>query len=145
MFEFTEVPLHEGTNRFTAVSGDQKDSIRIDRVDVLPESYTLVEDPDNIPGVTNWFDDVDVDSAGPITIDENFYSVKDTIGDVAQNPEAFRVLLDAVSSLMGMALKPSMTAMMQDSTLEDMAKFGGKEIGEKKLAYLNSQLQKYKK
>lgn len=145
VFEFTEVPLHEGTNRFTAVSGDQKDSIRIDRVDVLPESYTLVEDPDNIPGVTNWFDDVDVDSAGPITIDENFYSVKDTIGDVAQNPEAFRVLLDAVSSLMGMALKPSMTAMMQDSTLEDMAKFGGKEIGEKKLAYLNSQLQKYKK
>ena len=88
---------------------------------------------------------MDVDSAGPITIDENFYSVKDTIGDVAQNPEAFRVLLDAVSSLMGMALKPSMTAMMQDSTLEDMAKFGGKEIDEKKLAYLNSQLQKYKK
>ncbi|NMN00934.1 beta-galactosidase [Bifidobacterium sp. DSM 109958] len=158
VFEFRDVPLHEGATvieaRATGSDGTAlADSATFTKVAEPYAPYTFV-DPDGGAGVANWFDDVNLDAVDEeAPIDPTKYSVNDVINDVLENKEASRILANVASSLSGMRLKASMFGMMGTSTVQELfAKMGGmsgKPVDPdemaKRLAYANAELQKIAK
>ena len=149
---FKDVKLHEGFNRFEVKAGELRDSIVIEKVDTPNEDYVLVENQEG--GVTNWFDDKEP-AEGEMSFDPAYYSIKDTINDLLDNPETEQILANMISSAMGKPMKASLLRMMGDNTMEQMsAQMAGMMTGnvpnaEEKNAQmvhiLNQELQKIKK
>lgn len=147
VFVFENVSLNDGFTTITAKAGGLTDTTCFEKVTEPYAPYVLVEDESDT-GVTNWFDDVDVTQKRPLTFDEAYFSIKDTMNDILKNDEASSVLVNSISSMMGMKLKKSMLAIMGSQTLEGMSsKLPAKEgvDGEAIISYINSELQKIKK
>lgn len=146
---FKDVKLKDGFNTFTARAGDLEDTAVFEKVAEPNESYIFV-DP-NPAGVTNWFDDKDMDNVPEMTFNEGFYSVQDKINDLLDNEEAAEILANGLSSMTGMNIKATMLRMMGDNTLPEMAKMrpasNDEEAkkGEQMLRFINAELQKIKK
>ena len=115
--------------------------------DCLPEYFTLPKSENEDKGVLNWFDDKTQHKIAPLTFNQGFYSVKDTIREILENDEAGMVLANAFSSVTGMSIKKSLLMMFADSSVQqvlnnpDMASKSDYDL-EFVMSLVNSELQK---
>lgn len=152
---FKDVKLHDGDNMIEVKGSGIADTAVFEKVEKPEESYVFVDDSG--AGVTNWFDEINVDEVDPVTdINPEYYSLNDTFNTLLENEEATQILANAFSSLSNMNVKPTMLKIFGDKTMADLGDMFamGKAEGlsdeqkadmAKKLNYTNSQLQKIKK
>ena len=146
VFKFN-VALNEGFNTIVAVAGDVKDSITLEKVAEEPGYYTLPEFNERQEGVANWFKQVgSMDLTAPMEFPEGYYSVKDTMEDLAKNEEALALDAKAVKLATNFDIKPGvgMWDMMKKMTPEAMSNMIS-GMPEGFIESLNAQLIKVKK
>ena len=146
VFKFN-VTLNEGFNTIVAVAGDVKDSITLEKVAEEPGYYTLPEFNERQEGVANWFKQVgSMDLTAPMEFPEGYYSVKDTMEDLAKNEEALALAAKAVKLATNFDIKPGvgMWDMMKKMTPEAMSNMIS-GMPEGFIESLNAQLIKVKK
>ena len=146
VFKF-DVALNEGFNTILAVAGDVKDSITLEKVAEEPAYYILPEFNERQEGVANWFKQVgSMDLAAPMEFPEGYYSVKDTMEDLAKNEEALALAAKAVKLATNFDIKPGigMWDMMKKMTPEAMGSMIS-GMPEGFMESLNAQLIKIKK
>ncbi len=147
VFVFT-VALRKGMNTVLAVAGEAKDSITLEKVEKEPEIYVLPEVNERAEGVANWFDTVgDMDLSAPMEFPEGMYSIKDTLQDLAKNPEALKIVQEAVKLTMNMKIIPGegMWDMMKGMNMENAKNLAGDLMPEGFCESLNAKLIKIKK
>ena len=145
VFKFI-VALEQGFNTLAAAAGPVTDSITLEKVDKEPECYTLPEFSQRQEGVANWFKQMgSLDLTAPMEFPEGYYSVRDTMEEIAKNPEALAITAKAVKLATNFDLKPGvgMWDMMKSMTPEDATKMVSLPQGF--LEGLNAQLIKIKK
>ena len=145
VFKF-DVALDEGFNTILAVAGDVKDSITLEKVAEEPAYYTLPEFNERQEGVANWFKQVgSMDLTAPMEFPEGYYSIKDSMAEIAKNEEALALAAKAVKLATNFDIKPGegMWDMMQKMTPEAMG--GMMNMPDGFLESLNAQLIKIKK
>ena len=143
VFKFN-VALNEGFNTIVAVAGDVKDSITLEKVAEEPGYYKFNERQE---GVANWFKQVgSMDLTAPMEFPEGYYSVKDTMEDLAKNEEALALAAKAVKLATNFDIKPGvgMWDMMKKMTPEAMSNMIS-GMPEGFIESLNAQLIKVKK
>ena len=146
VFTFENVPLQEGFTTIVAKAGNCTDTITLEKVAEANPSYIFEEsEDDKVAGVTNWFDNVDLSVARPMEFKEGYFSLKDLVKDILKNTEACQVLLNGLSSTMGINIKKSMLEVMGDRPAMDMGANSGDEKMMAVMAYINAELQKIKK
>ena len=146
VFKFNAA-LNEGFNTIVAVAGDVKDSITLEKVAEEPGYYTLPEFNERQEGVANWFKQVgSMDLTAPMEFPEGYYSVKDTMEDLAKNEEALALAAKAVKLATTFDIKPGvgMWDMMKKMTPEAMSNMIS-GMPEGFIESLNAQLIKVKK
>lgn len=146
VFKFNAA-LNEGFNTIVAVAGDVKDSITLEKVAEEPGCYTLPEFNERQEGVANWFKQVgSMDLTAPMEFPEGYYSVKDTMEDLAKNEEALALAAKAVKLATNFDIKPGvgMWDMMKKMTPEAMSNMIS-GMPEGFIESLNAQLIKVKK
>ena len=146
VFKFN-VALNEGFNTIVAVAGDVKDSITLEKVAEEPGYYTLPKFNERQEGVANWFKQVgSMDLTAPMEFPEGYYSVKDTMEDLAKNEEALALAAKAVKLATNFDIKPGvgMWDMMKKMTPEAMSNMIS-GMPEGFIESLNAQLIKVKK
>ena len=146
VFKFNTA-LNEGFNTIVAVAGDVKDSITLEKVAEEPGYYTLPEFNERQEGVANWFKQVgSMDLTAPMEFPEGYYSVKDTMEDLAKNEEALALAAKAVKLATNFDIKPGvgMWDMMKKMTPEAMSNMIS-GMPEGFIESLNAQLIKVKK
>ena len=146
VFKFN-VALNEGFNTIVAVAGDVKDSITLEKVAEEPGYYTLPEFNERQEGVANWFKQVgSMDLTAPMEFPEGYYSVKDTMEDLAKNEEALALAAKAVKLATNFDIKPGvgMWDTMKKMTPEAMSNMIS-GMPEGFIESLNAQLIKVKK
>ena len=148
VFKFN-VALEEGFNTILAVAGDVKDSITLEKVEKEPDYYTLPEFNERQEGVANWFKQMGtMDLEAPLEFPEGYYSIKDSMEELSNNPEALAIAAKAVKLATNFDIKPGegMWDMLKKMSIEKMA--GAMNIsamGEGFLNSINIQLTKIKK
>ena len=123
VFRFT-VALDEGFNTLVAVTDEAKDSITLEKVDKEPAAYTLPEFSARQEGVANWFKQVgSLDLTAPMEFPEGYYSVRDSMEEIAKNDEAMELVAKAVKLATNFDMKPGvgMWEMMKTMSPEAMA------------------------
>lgn len=146
VFKFNAA-LNEGFNTIVAVAGDVKDSITLEKVAEEPGYYTLPEFNERQEGVANWFKQIgSMDLTAPMEFPEGYYSVKDTMEDLAKNEEALALAAKAVKLATNFDIKPGvgMWDMMKKKTPEAMSNMIP-GMPEGFIESLNAQLIKVKK
>ena len=146
VFKFNAA-LNEGFNTIVAVAGDVKDSITLEKVAEEPGYYTLPEFNERQEGVANWFKQIgSMDLTAPMEFPEGYYSVKDTMEDLAKNEEALALAAKAVKLATNFDIKPGvgMWDMMKKMTPEAMGNMIS-GMPEGFIESLNAQLIKVKK
>ena len=146
VFKFNAA-LNEGFNTIVAVAGDVKDSITLEKVSEEPGYYTLPEFNERQEGVANWFKQIgSMDLTAPMEFPEGYYSVKDTMEDLAKNEEALALAAKAVKLATNFDIKPGvgMWDMMKKMTPEAMSNMIS-GMPEGFIESLNAQLIKVKK
>ena len=148
VFHFT-VALAEGFNTLLAVAGSAKDSITLEKVEKEPACYTLPEFNERQEGVANWFKQMgSLDLESPMEFPEGYYTIKDSMAELAKNEEAFAIVAKAVKLVTNFDLKPGqgMWSMMSGMSPEHMSGMISTDLlGDKFLPSLNAQLIKIKK
>ena len=78
---------------------------------------------------------------------EGMYSIKDTMEELAANPEAMEIAAKAFKLTMNMTVKPGegMWDMMKAMTLEKVGEMAGSLVPEGFMESINAQLIKIKK
>ena len=147
VFVFENVPLAEGFTSVVAKAGDLMDSITLERVEEMPAIYTLPREDDGGEGVANWFDTADTsDVPEEMTFDPAYYSIKDSIKEIAKSKEAMDMLLQIVGGAMNVKLNPGMMAMVGEMTLEGMSgMLQNDKMPANAVQIINAALQKIKK
>ena len=146
VFKF-DVALNEGFNTILAVAGDVKDSITLEKVAEEPAYYTLPEFNERQEGVANWFKQLgSMDLAAPMEFPEGYYSIKDTMDEIAKNEEALAIASKAVKLATNFDIKPGvgMWDMMKKMTPEAMSNMIS-GMPEGFIESLNAKLTKIKK
>ena len=146
VFKFN-VALDEGFNVLMAVADTVKDSITLEKVEAEPACYTLPEFNERQEGVANWFKQMgSMDLTAPMEFPEGYYSIKDSLEELAKNEEAFAVAAKAVKLASNFDIKPGegMWAMMKKMTPEAMASMIS-TMPDGFIESLNAQLIKIKK
>ena len=146
VFKF-DVALNEGFNTILAVAGDVKDSITLEKVAEEPAYYTLPEFNERQEGVANWFKQLgSMDLAAPMEFPEGYYSIKDTMDEIAKNEEALAIASKAVKLATNFDIKPGvgMWDMMKKMTPEAMSSMIS-GMPEGFIESLNAKLTKIKK
>ena len=139
VFEF-RIPLN-GEVKLCAKAGEMTDEAVIRYVETPDMSYVLNKEA---AAVTNWFDAEE--------LDPDYYSVNDTMGEIAKNPEAGAMLEQMMS---GMAASrgdvansvkdnPALKKMMARMTLASLLKQAG-DVKPETVQQLNRILQRFKK
>ncbi len=143
-----EAALEEGFNRITAVAGDLKDSMTLEKVDKEPSIYVLPEVNERAEGVANWFKLAgDLDLKAPMEFPEGRYSVRDTMEEISRSPEAMEVVATAVKLATNMKVAPGegMWDMMKSMSPEKMCKMAGSMMPEGFVESLNAKLTRIEK
>lgn len=147
VFTFENVPLKDGFTTITAKSSGYSDSTCFEKVSEPFAPYVLVED-ESETGVTNWFDNVDLKEEREMTFREGYYSVNDTMSVLLENKEASDIVVNAMSSLIGMKLKKSMLTMMGDNPLiiiSSKLPVANQEEVNSSISFINEKLQEIEK
>ncbi len=142
------VALKEGHNTVLAAAGDVKDSITLEKVEKEPEIYVLPEVNERAEGVANWFKTIgDMDLSAPMEFPEGMYSIKDSMEEIAKNPEALKIVQEAVKLAMNMKVVPGegMWDMMKSMSMERMKDMAGSMMPDGFVESLNGKLTKIKK
>ena len=140
--------LEDGFNILTAVSGDLKDSMTLEKVEKEPSIYVLPEVNERAEGVANWFKLAgDLNLEAPMEFPEGKYSVKDTMESIAECPEALEIVQKAVKLATNFDLAPGvgMWDMMKGMTPEGMCNVAGSALPKGFLESLNAKLIKFDK
>ncbi len=140
--------LEDGQNIVTAVSGDLKDCITLEKVEKEPSIYVLPEVNERAEGVANWFKLAgDLDLKAPMEFPEGKYSIKDTIEEIAKCPEALDIVVEAVKLAMNMKVAPGegMWDMMKSMKLEGICEMAGSMVPDGFIESLNGKLIKIDK
>ena len=130
-----------------AVAGDVKDSITLEKGVEEPGYYTLPELNERQEGGANWVKQVgSMDLTAPMEFPEGYYSVKDTMEDLAKNEEALALAATAVKLATNFDIKPGggRWDMMKKMTPEAMSNMIS-GMPEGFIESLNAQLIKVKK
>ncbi len=145
-----EVALKDGMNRLMAAASAEKgaadivkDTAVLEKVDQEPEIYVLPEVNERAEGVANWFQIVgDMDLKAPMEFPEGRYSIKDSIQEIAKNPEALDVVATAVKLATNMTLSPGegMWDMIKGMSPKSMVEMAGSMLPEGFLESLNAKL-----
>ena len=152
MVTFENVELKDGTNTVTAYSGDvQGNQITLNGVAEHNYAYDL---PEGNQGA-NWFDDpAAVAARKAFQYPKGYYSIKDKIGVLMQNPETAAILgnlMQSVAQSMGAGLMDvsqmgeEMMKFMNMMRLSDMLKMAGDKVPVEAKIALNEALTKIKK
>ncbi len=140
--------LEEGQNIVTAVSGDLKDSMTLEKVEKEPAIYVLPEVNERAEGVANWFKLAgDLDLKAPMEFPEGKYSIKDTMEEISKCPEAFAIVVEAVKLAMNMKVAPGegMWDMMKSMSPEKIGEMAGSMLPEGFVESLNGKLIQFDK
>jgi len=144
-----DVALSMGENQLIARSGELLDEITLQRVTEPNPNYVL---PFGGKEIENWFD-----AQGNKVVFEfpkGYYSVKDTVNDIMQNPagrELLQGMLDMISKSFagsGMEIPPELMKMLGSQSIErlfGMAGMSGKKIPKEVLLHMNQMLNQIKK
>lgn len=138
-----QIALEEGFNTLLAVAGNVKDTAVLEKVTAEPEIYVLPEVNERAEGVANWFRTVgDMDLNAPMEFPEGKYSVRDTMLEIAKNPEALKLVSEAVKLVTNMVLVPGegMWDMMKEMSPEKMVSLSGGTMPDGFLESLNMKL-----
>ncbi len=152
IFEFENVPLENQYTTLTVMAEPGVyDSVTFEKVSEPNPNYVLPEEEEATgEGVRNWFEE-ETDKGEPapeMTFDEDHFSVKDKVKDVLGNEDAKKVLLDTVSAVMDMNIKPTTLAMLNESPVSKLGTFlGGEDEDEETemMKWLNAGLQEIEK
>jgi beta-galactosidase len=132
----------DGIHEIEAKCGELSDHMKIKKVAEPNLSYRLKN-----AAVRNWFDEPGME------VIPGYFSIKDKIGDIKQTPEG-KALIDvmmqqAVAAFGDVAKNvqggAAMEQMMNNSTMESMAKMAGGAISPDMIVAINKQLNKIKK
>lgn len=143
-----DVALKDGFNTILAVAGCCKDSMTLEKVEKEPDIYVLPEVNERAEGVANWFKLAgDLDLAAPMEFPEGKYSIKDSMTDIAECPEALEIVSKAVKLATNFDLKPGvgMWDMMKSMTPESMVQMAGSTMPDGFAQSLNAKLIKIDK
>ena len=146
VFRFT-VALDDGFNTLVAVTDEAKDSITLEKVDTEPACYTLPEFNERREGVANWFKQMgSLDLTAPMEFPEGYYSVRDSMEEIAKNDEALALVVKAVKLATNFDMRPGvgMWDMMKTMSPEAMAGMAS-TMPDGFIESLNAQLIKIKK
>lgn len=138
-----QVALEEGFNIVTAEAGGIRDSMTLEKVEKEPSIYVLPEVNERAEGVANWFKLAgNLDLKAPMEFPEGKYSVRDTMEELAECPEALEIVTNAVKLATNMKLAPGegMWDMMKAMTPEDMCRMAGAMMPEGFVESLNAKL-----
>ena len=106
VFVFT-VALKDGMNIITAEAGGIKDTMTIEKVETEPSIYVLPEFGERQEGVANWFKLAgDLDLKAPMEFPEGKYNVNYTMEQLAESPEAMKIVSEAVKLATNFDIKP---------------------------------------
>jgi beta-galactosidase len=152
MVTFENVELKDGTNTVTAYSGDvQGNQITLNGVAEHNYAYDL---PEGNQGA-NWFDDpAAVAARKAFKYPKGYYSIKDKVGVLMQNPETAAILgnlMQNVAQSMGAGMMDlsqmgeEMMKFMNMMRLSDMLKMAGDKVPMEAKIALNEALTKIKK
>ena len=133
-----EVPMASDL-KVKAVSGDLSDEIEIQKVAEPEPSYQFMKIAEN------WFDKED--------FDENYFSIKDTLGELLKNPKTGPIvggMMKKAQESRGDVAKAAgnnanMMALMAGMTLESLIKRAGDSVKPEQAKQLNDMLQKIHK
>ncbi len=142
------VSLSPGTNILLASAGNAKDTMTLERVEEEPSIYVLPEFNERAEGVANWFKTVgDLDLKAPMEFPEDRYSIRDSMEEIAKNPEAFQIVAEAVKLAMNMEVKlgEGMWDMMKNMSMEGIVSMAGSMLPEGFAESLNAKLTKISK
>ena len=142
VFVYT-VALEEGFNIVTAVAGNLKDSMTLEKVEKEPSIYVLPEVNERAEGVANWFKLAgDLDLEAPMEFPEGKYSVRDTMEELSKCPEAFEIVHNAVKLATNFDVAPGvgMWDMMKSMTPEKMCGMAGSAMPKGFLESINAKL-----
>ena len=139
VFDF-RIPLN-GEVKLCAKAGEKTDETVIRYVETPDMSYVLNKEA---AAVTNWFDAEE--------LDPDYYSVNDTMGDIAKNPEAGAMLEQMMGKMaasrgdVANSVKdnPALKKMMARMTLASLLKQAG-DVKPETVQQLNRILQRFKK
>ncbi len=142
VFVFENVPLHLGPNRIAAVSGELRDEMVLRRHLKPNRDYVLA----NSAAVANWFDE-------KMEFPEGYFSIRDKIGDIMDNPEGKALLEEMLGRAMtagGVAdsmpkMDEGMMKMARSFTIERIARMIGDKLPAEALVSINQELNKIKK
>lgn len=137
------VSLRDGMNIITAEAGSVKDSMTLERVEKDPDVYVLPEMNERAEGVANWFKTLgSMDLKAPMEFPEGRYSIRNTIEELAENPEAFAIAAEAIKLTANMKLVPGegMWDMMKSMTMEKMTQMAGSLAPEGFMESVNAKL-----
>lgn len=143
-----EVALEDGINIIRAEAGDLKDTMTLEKVAKEPDIYVLPEVNERAEGVANWFSTIgDMDLKAPMEFPEGMFSIKDSMEEIANNPEAFEIVSKAFKLAMNMELKPGegMWDMMKSMTMESIGEMAGSMMPDGFIESVNAKLIKIKK
>lgn len=138
-----EVALKDGFNSILAVTGECKDSMTLEKVDKEPDIYVLPEVNERAEGVANWFKLAgNLDLASPMEFPEGKYSIKDSMLDIAECPEAMEIVSKAVKLATNMEVRPGtgMWDMLKSMTPESMIQMAGSLMPDGFAESLNAKL-----
>ena len=147
VFVFT-VALKDGFNIITAQAGEVQDTMTLEKVEKEPEIYVLPEVNERAEGVANWFQTVgDMDLKAPMEFPEGRYSIKDTMEELAKNPEAMEIASKAVKLMANMIVSPGegMWDMMKSMSFERLSEMAGDLAPEGFVESVNAKLIQIKK
>ncbi len=138
VFTFT-IPL-TGRHKIEAVSGELHDESFVCKVQTANPAYLSRKQ-----AVINWFDTADYDPA--------YYSIKDTMGALSQNPQTAAILGRMMQSMAakrgdvakGAQNNANLQKMMAGLSLESLIKQAGDSVPQEAIRSLNAALQKIRK
>ena len=145
VFVFPEVPFAEGHNTITAKSGSLEDTAILRAVEEPDPEYVLPDQNPGAEGVTNWFADIQVH--GELEFPEGYFSIRDSVKSIADNPEGAKLLEEYGSALFGTMAKSlrNMMGMMGSMQLDQAIQLAGSKLDEKGILYINQMLNKIPK
>ena len=95
VFLFRNVPLRSGENSVAAVAGETRDEITLNGVETRNPGYTI---PPETIVAGNWFDEETGEQLS-LQFPDGYFSIRDTIGDLMQNPQAAAVVEEVAPML----------------------------------------------
>lgn len=148
VFIFENVPLSK--DKPTVITADaiqaKTSSITLRGVDELPAAYQAPVKQDS-ETVVNWFNEGSDEQAPDFTFEEGYYSVKNTVSEVMENPEAKNVLTSAIENFADEAAQDQslFLVLMKDDKINELTKFFPEDKESDTYKWINQELQKIEK